>query len=119
MSNFEHIGFVSVWAGLEHQGLDIDLLKDLCGVEFYDVDFQECSPATNNTLQPIEDLVKRFSYSESFAPDVCVKSKDAGVDQVAWLVMQLNFAFEENKSTKKVSDKVKFIGVFKYEDNDM
>ncbi len=118
MNNFEKTGVVSVWAGLEHQERDVDLLKDLCGVEYYDVDFQECSPAKRGELESVMSLVKRLSYSESFGDAVSEAAEGIGLGDVAWLAMQLNYAFAPSQSTKSISDKVRFLGVFEYEDDD-
>jgi hypothetical protein len=118
MVNFEKPGVVSVWAGLEHQESKVDLLFDLCGIEYYDVDFQECSPANRDELESVTILANRFSYGESFSDAVVEAARNVGIERVAWLVMQLNYAFDPSHSTRVASGKVKFLGVFSYEDSD-
>jgi len=118
MANSDQIGFASIWAGLEHQDTNIDLLKDLCGVDFYDVDFQECSAAPKHELERVSVLARRLSYGECFSEEVCRAAESIGLDRVAWLAMQLNSSFDPNKSRKPVSEKVRFLGVFRYEDDD-
>ena len=118
MVNFDKPGVVSIWAGLEHQDPDVDLLKGLCGVEYYDVDFQECSPADRGEQEPVAELVKRLSYSESFGDAVTKAAEGIGLSAAAWVVMQLNYAFDPSQSRKSISDKVRFLGVFEYEDDD-
>ncbi|MDP1978670.1 immunity 22 family protein [Undibacterium sp.] len=117
MSTNEKDGVVSIWVGFEHQQSDIDLLKDLCGVDFYDLDFQECIPALNGKTDAIENLVDQLSYNESFGRKVCSAARDMGIDQVAWIVMQLNFFFDLNNAKKNISDKIGFLGVFDYEED--
>lgn len=118
MSLVETQGFISIWAGLEHQKQSVDLLKDLCGVDFYDVDFMECSPAPPTQFQSVESLVKRLSYSESFGPEVCTATENLGLHQIAWLVMLLNHSFVPSETTTKSAESVHFLGVFQYTDND-
>ncbi|MFZ6741643.1 immunity 22 family protein [Undibacterium sp. JH2W] len=118
MSKNEKDGVVSIWVGLEHQRSDIDLLKDLCGVDFYDLDFQECIPALNGKTNAIGNLVNQLSYNESFGSNACSSAQAIGINEVAWVVMQLNFSFDESQTKKKMSDKVRFLGVFDYDDDD-
>ncbi len=117
MNPNEKDGVVSIWVGLEHQRSNIDLLKDLCGVDFYDLDFQECIPALEKT-DAIESLIGQLSYNESFGRKACSAARNMGIDQAAWAVMQLDFSFDLNNAKKKISDKVRFLGVFDYEDDD-
>jgi hypothetical protein len=63
-------------------------------------------------------LASRLSYGESFSEDVRRAAESSGLDRVAWLVMQLNCSFDPAKSRKPVSDKVRFLGVFRYEEDD-
>ncbi|PXX44841.1 immunity 22 family protein [Undibacterium pigrum] len=95
----------------------MDLLKDLCGVDFCDLDFQECIPALEKT-DAIGNLVNQLSYNKSFGSNACSSAQAIGINEIAWVVMQLNFSFDDSQTKKKVSDIVRFLGVFNYDDDD-
>src|SRR5262249_16287159 len=40
MASFEKQGWVSIWVGVSTADQDKDVLRDLCAVDYYDVDFQ-------------------------------------------------------------------------------
>jgi len=68
---FEKKGKVSVWLAVRKPNLKamegVDILKDLCGVPYYDLDEQDVA-ALRDTLPraSVAEILKRLSYSSSF-----------------------------------------------------
>ena len=72
---FERTGYVSLWLGLADQstaGDEIDVLQDLCGVGYYNIDSQE-SNCDEFRVVSVVDLLGELSYSPTFR-DEAVKA---------------------------------------------
>lgn len=116
---FEIEKCLSLWVGMSDNSSDrdgLDVLQDLCGVGFYDLDYQE-SNCFDFELTDIELLIKDLSYSESYLPDVLKKLKEVGILQAKWIIVQFDFAYDPKKVKRTVAEDPIFIGVFKYDDN--
>ena len=117
MVSFEKTGVVSIWAGVDKPDSEADILKDLCGVEFYDLDFQEGAVADDWKPVDIGSLIRQLSYSESFADEAIGAAQSKGIDKARWVVMQLDFAYELDKVEKQVAADPVFLGCFEWEDD--
>jgi hypothetical protein len=109
-------GVVSVWIGIKPGEPDesIDVLKDLCGVEHYDLDAGEGNANDNLQLGAIADLVQPLSYSKSFIDAAVKAAHDGGIEHGRWVTIQYDFAYDLAKTVKPVADDPQFIGVFPY-----
>lgn len=119
MASFEKTGVVSIWAGIDKPDGEADVLKDLCGVEFYDLDCQEGAVADDWKPVDVGTLLCQLSYSESFADEAISASQAKGVGKARWVVMQLDFAYELDKVEKQIAVDPVFIGCFEWEDDDL
>jgi hypothetical protein len=114
---FEQEGVVSIWIGTtDPDDCDpkIDVLQDLCGVGFYDLDFQEVIVEKQPT--PIVDLVAALSYSESFAKAVARRAASKG--RARWLVAQYDFAYDSARVKRPIAKDPRFFGIFNYRATD-
>lgn len=113
---FERDGFVSLWAGLSDQSTvsdEIDVLQDLCGVGYYNIDNQE-SNCDEFRLVSVTDLLDELSYSPSFRDGAVKAAVDNGVSKVRWLVAQYDFAYDPGRVKRAISKDPVFLGVFPY-----
>jgi hypothetical protein len=115
MENFEQGGVVSVWVfqePLDPANSEKDVLKDLCGVDYYDIDFQE--GAMVDELQSLSSLLRDVSYSSSFIKDTVGAAERKGIKDGYGVLTQFDFAYDPNKVTKEVAKDPVFIGYFKW-----
>ncbi len=119
MPSFEKEGEVSVWVGFERRDPSIDLLKDLCGVEHYDVDSQECIVDGKNWMkQPIKRLLGRLSYSGSFLAEALAAARERGLIEALYVVAQYDFAYDPKKAKKRIAADPVFLGHFAWSDQE-
>ena len=108
---------LSVWLGNARHDPKVDLLRDLCGVSYYDVDFQEVNLDDKQWReQPVKKLLGPISYSESFDDDVVAAAKEKGFTKALYVVVQYDFEYDPKKVKRKVAPDPVFIGVFEYDD---
>jgi hypothetical protein len=117
MENFEQDGAVSVWVFREAENpadADKDVLKDFCGVDYYDIDSQEGTIADD--LQPLSSLVSQLSYSSSFIHDTLNAAERMGIKDAYGVIVQFDFAYDPSKVTKQIASAPVFIGYFNWHD---
>jgi hypothetical protein len=112
MVSFTSEGWVSIWVGQERGDPNVDILHDLCGVEYYDVDFQECIVAKDWAPAPIASLLERLSFAESFLAPAFEAARQKGLSDAVWVVMQLDFAYDPLRVTRPVAADPVFLGTF-------
>lgn len=113
---FERDGVVSVWVGLEPVGpedAEVDVLQDLCGVGYYRLDDQEAN--ARDEPVPLAGLLGELSYAASFAPAARAAAAAHGIDRVAWVVVQFDFAYDPARALRAVAAEPVFLGVFAYD----
>jgi hypothetical protein len=114
MISFERRGWVSIWIGLTSDNQDKDVLKDLCGVDYYDVDYQENIISPNWEMSAIGDLVSKLSYSDSFLDQALEVAQMKGISEARHVIMQLNYKYDPRKVTKEVKSDPIFLGAFRW-----
>ena len=102
MTNFDKEGCVSIWVGLQPRRKKTDALKVLCGVDCYDVDFQECILSDDGEEVPIRLLLQRFSYAPTFIDEAMKVANGRGITSARWVVAQCEFAYDPAKVRKKI-----------------
>ncbi|OBA11826.1 MULTISPECIES: immunity 22 family protein [Acinetobacter] len=112
---FEKEGTVSIWAGIlgEDVDADLDILQDLCGVGYYNLDNQE----TNNInfeIESLNKLLEDLSYSKSFINEVISAAFDKGIVDCRWVIVQYDFNYNPLKVKRRIAKDPIFIGSFKY-----
>jgi hypothetical protein len=108
---------LSVWIGNVRHKPDVDLLRDLCGVDYYDLDFQEVNVDDKQwRQQAVKTLLGPMSYSESFIDDVVAAAKAKGFAKALYVVLQYDFRYDPRKVKRKVASDPVFLGIFDYDD---
>jgi hypothetical protein len=121
--SFRKKGFVSLWLGVRKPDLaamdGVDILKDKCGVSYYDVDDQEVAAIDDNYPKaPIADVLQQLSYSSSF---LAAASKQAGEKKIRhayWALAQYDFAYNPARISKPIAPEPLFLGVFEWNDSE-
>ena len=114
MLNFEKKGFVSLWAFLEEPASDIDLMRELCGVDNYDLDDQEGIFSEGCKLTPLLQLISQSSYADSFIDEAERAAKGLGIAEARGVMAQYDFAYDPRKITRKVAPDPIFLGSFSW-----
>jgi hypothetical protein len=122
LASYPEPGVVSLWVGVTKPDLDalrgVDFLKDMCGVDYYDLDFQEVilTPDRCRSSQPVAELLRRLSYSASFLPAATRAAAERGIDLVYWAVAQYDFAYHPERVRGEVWPDPLFLGMFPWQD---
>lgn len=115
--SFERKGVVSVWVFCEPVNpadARKDVLKEMCGVDYYDLDFQ--SAMSEETLTPLHALIEPLSYSESFIEEAIKAAQRLGIANALEVIAQYDFAYDPRKVTKPIAKDPVFIGYFHWHD---
>jgi hypothetical protein len=118
--SFRKKGKVSVWVTVRKPNRKTkDVLKDLCGVEYYDLDDQEVS-AVDETLPKadVDDVLGRLSYSSSFLKAALEAATAKKVTKVYCALAQYDFAYNPEKARPPVAGDPLFLGVFDWNDSE-
>ncbi len=107
---------LSIWFGKEiiHETDEdeVDLLKDLCGVDNYDSEFQEIF-FVDGEVSDLETLLEPLSYSETFMQKVIAKANSLGITEASYALVQYDFEYK-NEIKDLPKDSPIFVGVFDY-----
>ncbi len=113
---FEANGIVSIWLGRQPicpDDTNVDILQDLCGVGYYELDNQEISGA-GVEKSSIHELLMAISYSRSFANQAIQNASNLGLTDGFWLLVQFDFAYEPSRVVREIAVDPIFIGQFMY-----
>ena len=113
---FEKDGVVSIWVGLKDNAddpEDLDVLQDLCGVGYYELDNQEanCFDFRRVTLQ---ELLEEISYSKSFMKEALDTAQNKELSEALWVTVQFDFEYDPSRVNRKIADDPVFLGSFTY-----
>lgn len=114
--NFETKGVVSVWLGFKDDSddpPDLDVLQDLCGVGYYDLDFQECNHVDFEVV-PVRRLLEGISFSESFLDAALNAATRIGKKEARWVLVQYDFAYDPSRVKRPIATDPVFLGVFPF-----
>ncbi len=117
---FEKVGVVSVWLGLvkPEPNDDVDILRDRCGVESYDLDLQDVIIVREFEEAPIADILGQLSYSESFL-DAAVRAAEVKeITKARWVMGQYDFAYDPVRVYVPVAADPVYIGNFLWSDEE-
>jgi hypothetical protein len=121
--SFEKKGKVSIWLGVRKPDMKamegVDILKHLCGVEYYDVDEQEVAAAADTFPKAtVADILNRLSYSSSFLGPANQAAAKKKVSQAYWALAQYDFAYNPERVRGNVAKDPLFLGVFDWNDSE-
>jgi hypothetical protein len=111
MPETDQPGFVSIWIGRHRHGPEVEILRDLCGVEHYDTDFQECVIGKNWSEESLASLIDSLSYSASFKDQAIEAARKKGISNALWLIAQYDLAVAPETEGHHRND-VTFLGTF-------
>jgi hypothetical protein len=115
--DFEREGVVSVWVfpnEVDRADAQEDVLMELCGVEEYDLEFQEVVPSSDGP-ETLASLFGPVSYSSSFIHEALSAADRLGINEAFGVVVQFDFAYDPTKVRKPVAKNPVFIGYFHWE----
>lgn len=118
--SFRKKGKVSVWVTVGPPDMSVeDVLKDLCGVDYYDIDDQETS-AIDETLSKakVDDVLKLLSYSSSFLEAALDAAAAKKITKVHSAIAQFDFAYKPERARSPVAPDPLFLGVFDWNDSE-
>jgi hypothetical protein len=112
---FERPGAVSIWVGMSPVSCDppADVLQDLCGVGYYNLDNQEAN-SSRPSLTDVGRLLEGISYSASFRVAARARAEELGVGEACWVTVQFDFAYALERISRPVAHDPTFLGVFSY-----
>jgi hypothetical protein len=117
---FDRDGVVSVWLGLTkpERGDSADILRDLCGVQAYDLDFQEVVAVGEFEEAPAVEVLRQLSYSRSFLTAAIRAAESRGIREAFWAVAQYNYAYDPSRVYVPIATDPVFIGSFPWSDSE-
>ena len=121
--SFRKDGKVSLWLRVGTPDLEaekgVDILKDWCGVEHYDLDNQELSAIDNSFPRTaVAELIGLLSYSSSFSAPAVEAAARRKVSEAYWALAQYDFAYDPKRARGAVAADVIFLGVFDWNDSE-
>ncbi|HZY89865.1 MAG TPA: hypothetical protein VFE78_33900 [Gemmataceae bacterium] len=97
----------------------VDILKELCGVEHYDLDEQEVSALDDSFPKaPVADVLSRLSYSSSFLDAARKAAEDMKIGQAYWALSQYDFAYDPRRVRGTSASGPLYLGVFDWNDSE-
>lgn len=117
---FDKGGIVSVWLGRTKPEQDdcVDILRDLCGVQTYDLDFQEVVAVGKFEEAPAADVLRQLSYSRSFLATAIRAAESRGIRKALWAVAQYDYAYDPSRVYVPIAADPVFIGSFPWSDSE-
>lgn len=116
---FEKENVVSIWVGTntnETGDENIDVLQDLCGIGYYDLDEQESNCFEYKSVN-LRDLLVEMSYSNTFIEVALAAASNMGITKATWVILQYNFEYNPSRVKRAIAKEPIFIGSFDYSPN--
>jgi hypothetical protein len=119
--SFRKKGKISVWIGVRKPDMramqGVDILKDLCAVEHYDLDDQEISAAGRSfPVATCAEVLASLSYSSSFLAAATEAAAKRKLHRTYWALAQYDFAYDPRRVRGTVAEDPLFLGVFDWND---
>jgi hypothetical protein len=112
---------VSLWLAVKKPSMKkmrgVDILKDLCGVRYYDLDSQELSAVADDFPKAaVEVILGKLSYSSTFLEAAAQSAADRSIKYAYWALAQYDFVYKP-RPRRKVDERAPlFLGVFDWND---
>ena len=112
---------VSLWLAVKKPSMKkmqgVDILKDLCGVRYYDLDSQELSAMADEFPKArVEQILAKLSYSSTFLEAATQSAADRSIKHAYWALAQYDFVYKP-RPRRKVDERAPlFLGVFDWSD---
>ncbi len=97
----------------------VDILKDLCGVDHYDLDSQELAATANDFPKaPVEEILGKLSYSSTFLDAATRAAAEQSIEHAYWALAQYDFVYKRRPSREIDERAPLFLGVFDWNDSE-
>lgn len=90
----------------------------MCGVEYYDLDFQSGYRHSKWKLLPVKRLLQPINYSKSFLAEAVAAATAKGIESGVWAVCQFDFDYDPALAKPPIADDPVFIGSFPWQADD-
>ena len=112
---------VSLWLAVKKpsakQMQGVDILKDLCGVRYYDLDSQGLSAVADDFPKAtVEEILGRLSYSSTFLEAAAQAAAGKSITHAYWALAQYDFVYKPRPGRKVDERAPLFLGVFDWND---
>jgi hypothetical protein len=112
---------VSLWLRVKKPGIKnmkgVDILKDLCGVRYYDLDSQELSAVADDFPRArVEEIIGKLSYSSTFLEAATRAAAGKSITHAYWALAQYDFVYKPSRRRKLDVRAPLFLGVFDWND---
>lgn len=113
---------LSLWLAVKKPDMKnmqgVDILKDLCGVEHYDLDSQELAAvAADFPRATVEEIVGKLSYSSTFLEAATLAAAEKSITHACWALAQYDFVYKPQPRRKVDERAPLFLGVFDWNDS--
>lgn len=97
----------------------VDILKDLCGVRHYDLDFQELSAVADDFPKAaVEEIIGKLSDSSTFLNAATQAAAEQSIKHAYWALAQYDFVYKPARGRKFDERAPLFLGVFDWNDSE-
>jgi hypothetical protein len=97
----------------------VDILKDLCGVRHYDLDFQELSAVADDFPEAtVEEILGKLSYASTFLDAATQAAAEKSIKHAYWALAQYDFVYKRRAGRKLDERAPFFLGVFDWNDSE-
>jgi hypothetical protein len=113
MVSLEQPGTVSLWVFCEPEDpADVgkDVLRVLCGVDYYDLDQQE--GVVRDEPLAVRSLLDQLSYAASFGADAAAAAQKLGIAKAYGVLAQFDFAYDPRLVSRPIARDPTFLGCF-------
>jgi len=112
---------VSLWLAVKKPSTKkmqgVDILKDLCGVRYYDLDSQELSAVADDFPKAtVEEILGKLSYSSTFLEAATQSAAEKSIKHAYWALAQYDFVYKPRPGRKVDERAPLFLGVFDWND---
>ncbi|MBI1249068.1 hypothetical protein GC197_14650 [bacterium] len=117
MTSFDCDGKVSIWVfrkAEKPEDVEKDVLKEFCGIDYYDSDFQEGMSCVEPA--PLAPMLRELSYSESYIDAALAAARKRNIEEVFGVLAQFNFEYDASEVNRPIYDDPQFIGTFDWHD---
>ena len=103
---------VSLWLAVKKPSTKkmqgVDILKDLCGVRYYDLDSQELAAVEDNFPKArVEEILGKLSYSSTFLEAATQSAAEKSIKHAYWALAQYDFVYKPRRG-RKVDERAPF-----------
>lgn len=114
---------VSLWLAVKKPSAKkmqgVDILKDLCGVQHYDLDSQELAAHADDFPEAaVAEILGKLSYSSTFLDAATQAAAEKSIEHAYWALAQYDFVHKPRPGREVDERAPLFRGVFDWNDSE-